>query len=273
MKIKLHPIFLLIAALYVIFGKCKLIICSVLAVLLHEAGHLFMAKYFGYRLNKICLMPYGAVVKGAENLDNKADFYVSCFGPITSLLVAIITIAIWWIFPNTYDFTYDFVKINVGIAVVNLIPISPLDGARIVLSLSKNRLKTTKILKFAGRIFSVALIVTFFVSLFYEPNFTLLTFGIFLFIGATESETKEWENYVFLLAFGQKEYDFGVSEKVIRVALSVSLKRLLNLTDSKSLVTFLVVDEKGEVKRTITESDLTHLVQEYPLKTKIFEIY
>ena len=54
----------MLVVLYVVSGKWQITLCSVLAVILHETGHLFVAKYFGYTLNKICLMPYGAVIKG-----------------------------------------------------------------------------------------------------------------------------------------------------------------------------------------------------------------
>lgn len=273
MKIKLHPAFLMLAVLYVIMGKWQITLCSVLAVILHEAGHFAVAKYFGYTLNEICLMPYGAVIKGDENLDKKAEFYVSIAGPITSLIIALVIVATWWIFPSTYDYTVDFAKTNILVCFVNLLPSYPLDGARIVLSLSKNRLKIVRWLKFAGIITAILFVVAFIITCFYGVNFTLLTFGVFLFAGALDGSKKEGENYVLKTAFLQKQYKQGVEEKRIRVSKNVTLRKMLNLVRSDCVVTFIVVDEKGGVVKTLCEKELTNLIERYPLTTKIFQIY
>ncbi|MDD7458125.1 MAG: hypothetical protein PUK83_06850 [Clostridia bacterium] len=273
MKIKLHPAFLTLVVLYVVSGKWQITLYSVLAVILHETGHLVVAKYFGYTLNKICLMPYGAVIKGDENLDKKAEFYVSIAGPITSLVIALLTVATWWIFPSTYDFTVDFVKTNIAVCFVNLLPSYPLDGARIVLSLSKNRLKSIRLLKVVGILTAILFIVTFIVSCFYEANFSLLIFGLFLLIGAWEGSKKEGENYVLKTAFLQKQYEQGVEEKRVRVSKNVTLRKMLNVVRPNSIVVFLIVDEKGKIVKTIEEYKLTELIEKYTLSTRIFHIY
>ena len=261
------------SVLYALIGKWQITLCSVLVVILHETGHLVVAKYFGYTLNKICLMPYGAVIKGDENLDKKAEFYVSIAGPITSLVIALLTVATWWIFPSTYDFTVDFVKTNIAVCFVNLLPSYPLDGARIVLSLSKNRLKSVKLLKVVGIITAILFIVTFIVSCFYGVNFSLLIFGLFLLIGAWEGSKKEGENYVLKTAFLQKQYEQGVEEKRVRVSKNVTLRKMLNIVRSDSIVVFLIVDDSGKPIKTLEEQVLTQLLEKYSLSTKIYQIY
>ena len=242
---------------------------GIVAVILHELGHKTAAKYCGYYLKEIKLLPYGAVLSGEENIDKKSERIIAISGPLVSLLVALIFVAIWWIFPSSYYYTKNFVYTNLAIFIVNLIPVYPLDGARVLLSFSKNRLKILKILRVLGIIFSFIFMVLFIVSAFYEINFTIGTFAIFLFIGATSGTKKESENYILNSAFLVKDYLNGVESKTIYLSSNVLLLKLVKLLNPKTINTYVIVDSND---KNITEENLQELIKKYPLSSKIKDI-
>ena len=61
---KFHWSFIVLGILFAVFGKFVQFLCYVITILIHELGHYFMAKKFGYNLNTITFMPYGAGISG-----------------------------------------------------------------------------------------------------------------------------------------------------------------------------------------------------------------
>lgn len=272
MKLKLHPLFLLFSLILIIYGQGVALFYGIVAVVLHELGHKTTAKYYGYYLKEIKLLPYGAVISGEENIDKKSERIIAISGPVVSLLIAIIFIAFWWIIPTSYYYTKGFVYTNLGIFFVNLIPVYPLDGARFILTFSKNRLKALKILRILGVIFSFIFMILFIVSAFYDINFTLGIFAIFLFVGATSGTKKESENYVLNSAFIVKDYQSGVEGKKIYITSDALLLKLVKLLSPKTINTYIIVDSNS-TNNVISEEKLEELVKKYPIYTKIKDIY
>src|SRR5690554_6494290 len=195
-KIKLHPFFLLLILVFVLLGKWQIALYSLLAVLLHEGAHFIVARLLGYRLSKLTLMPYGAVLYTDEELLPMDEAYISVAGPAGNFLIAALIMALWWLLPQTYGYIYIFCHANVVIGTFNLLPFYPLDGSRLILSLSKNRQKTLKILKIMGIVASFLFMAGFMASAFFEINFSLGIIGVLLFAGSFNADNKE--RYVHL---------------------------------------------------------------------------
>lgn len=64
---RVHPLFLLAGAYACFHRSLPLYLGAVLVALEHECAHSFAAARLGFRLNRVVLMPYGAVISG--NLD------------------------------------------------------------------------------------------------------------------------------------------------------------------------------------------------------------
>ncbi|MBO7297673.1 MAG: hypothetical protein J6U60_01345, partial [Clostridia bacterium] len=60
-RLTLHPLFIAVGVWYCFTGELFLFLLSCLVALQHECAHAFAAAKLGYKLNKIVLMPYGAV--------------------------------------------------------------------------------------------------------------------------------------------------------------------------------------------------------------------
>ena len=147
-KVKIHPLFYLLGIYFAFTGKIFIFLIYTATAVIHELGHSYVASSQGYRLNKITLMPFGAVVSGnIEGLKASDEIKVAIAGPFINLAVALFFVATWWIFPEAYAFTDVVAEANFIMAVINFLPVFPLDGGRIVLAILSSKMNKTKAIK------------------------------------------------------------------------------------------------------------------------------
>ncbi|MDR3216940.1 MAG: hypothetical protein LBT55_05950 [Clostridiaceae bacterium] len=271
MKLKIHPLYLALAAVLIPLGYGWALLFSAVAALWHEAAHFFVARERGYRMRETVLMPYGAVLNGYERLDRLSETLIAVAGPVASLLAAVMTAALWWIFPSSYAYTRLFFDVNLMLFLFNLLPAFPLDGSRIVLGLSKNRIRALKSLKIAGIVFSLALFALFIVSMFVRFNFTLGIMAVFLFVGAISGTKKELYFSVAGIASEAKDYAHGVEEHTVYIDGDATLASLLKHVGNRRITNFVIVLDGAENKR-LSENTLRILLHSHKLQTKIKDV-
>jgi stage IV sporulation protein FB len=203
-RLSLHPLFLAVGIFYCLKGELFLFLMSCLIAVQHECAHAFSAARLGYRLNKIVLMPFGAVIDGdMRGLSLKDEIVIAVWGPLCNLFTAAFFAAIWWFTPTMYAFTDTACFSSLSIALVNLLPAYPLDGGRILRCVltrifCKNTAdyqaaerKSEKWTKGVTLFFATALLMVFILLLFRRTyNFSLLFFAGFLFFGALGNKDK-----------------------------------------------------------------------------------
>ena len=195
---RLHPLFIAVGVWYCFKGELFLFLLSALVAIQHECAHAFASARLGYKLNKIVLMPFGAVIDGdLRGISFKDEIFVALCGPLCNLITAGFFVALWWLTPTVYAFTDTACYSSLAIGLINFLPAYPLDGGRILrCALARAFLKTqpeeSKALRTAQIICRILtlLFAGVFILIFVlqcvkkTPNFTLLAFGIFLFVGA-----------------------------------------------------------------------------------------
>ena len=130
---RLHPLFLIVGVWYACTGELFLFLMSALVAIQHECAHAFASARLGYKLNKIVLMPFGAIIDGdLRGITCKDEIFVALCGPLCNLITAGFFVALWWLTPTMYAFTDTACRSSLSIALVNLLPAYPLDGGRIV---------------------------------------------------------------------------------------------------------------------------------------------
>ena len=126
----------------------------------------------------------GAVITTNSSFIEEHDIIISLCGPLVNVILILITICLWWIFPLSYLYTYDFLICNIAVLIFNLLPIYPLDGGRIVASVCVKsgiaRSKVLKVNKVWCLVLGVIFLVLYVVSIFIKTNMNLLITGIFL---------------------------------------------------------------------------------------------
>ena len=178
LKINIHPTFIVFACLLIYFGQALLFFNYLLVIFLHELSHAFIARRLGYNIKNIKLIPFGICLNiNSFSITPKDEIKIALAGPITNLFLVLCTVALWWVFPSTYNYTYIFCYANFITAIFNLIPAFPLDGGRVLLAILKQKFngKTAiKICKLFNIIICLFLVFLFVFSCFFNINLTYL---------------------------------------------------------------------------------------------------
>lgn len=240
-----------------------------ISVVLHELAHAKVASLRGYKLKKIVLMPYGAVLQGKENWSRRDSLYIAIAGPASNACIVIIILALWWLTPNIYTYTYELFRSNISLLIFNLLPCFPLDGGRIALSLAEDKLKFLKKLKIFGIIVGILFIGLGIATLWFVFNITLIIGGCFLIVGAISGNEQERYYHVLSNLPFSKNYLNGVVCMEIIVSCETSLLKLLEFIKPTKKILFVVVDNELKIIKKIKEEDVKNFMIKYPLTEKI----
>ncbi len=268
-----HPLFLLVGVWFAITGKLFLFLISALVAVQHECAHAFASARLGYKLHKIVLMPFGAIIDAdLHGISLKDEIFVALCGPLCNLCTALFFGAIWWFAPTMYAFTDTAFYSSISIALVNLLPAYPLDGGRVLrCALTRAFLKrysqADKAEKLADRIcriislfLSLAMLGLFlFQTLHTTPNITLLPFALFLFVGAIGNKDKlaVYRKIDFSL---HRPMQNGVEIRRVAVLDSCSIKTALRFITKGSYLVLEVYDEAENRLFNLTQNELAHLL-------------
>ena len=128
LNIHISPLYIIASFFMIYFGAFDVFCYYLIALWIHEFGHYIVSKRLGYMVNNIDIMPYGASMSGNTNYKNNTHkFMVTVAGPIFNFMLALIIVAIWWVYPNTYAYTHILLEANLYIGIFNLIPLFPFD--------------------------------------------------------------------------------------------------------------------------------------------------
>ena len=267
-----HPLFLLFGAYFAATGKLFLFLNCTVVALLHECGHAFAAAKIGYRLNRIVLMPYGALVKGdIDGVSLKDEIFIALAGPLVNAACAVLFVALWWCFPDTYPYTDVAAYSSAAIALVNLIPAWPLDGGRILycaIAKAKGEKLAGRIARGAGLFFGIVLFAMFVYGCFVQVNFTMLFFSLFLLAGAVGGKNCSYDRIRYDYA---KEMRRGMEIKRVAVVKDCKIKRLLSFMERGKYLEITVYDEDGRFFGEITQGELVKILETAELYAPVGE--
>jgi stage IV sporulation protein FB len=108
---------------------------GLLALLLHETGHLLTARGLGHRVRSLELWPFGAALAMDLGTGSRGALPVALAGPLCNLAAAAMSLLLLRLLPPTEGVMEPFFLVNLSLAAVNLLPAEPLDGGRALSSL------------------------------------------------------------------------------------------------------------------------------------------
>ncbi len=116
------------------------VFCS---IIWHELGHALARKRFGASFSELRLYSFGGLCSGPGRFTRTESMIISAAGPAANLALGVLIwataqspLAVGWWMPF---FVSMALWINVGWAILNLLPIPPLDGGRIMEAAMANR--------------------------------------------------------------------------------------------------------------------------------------
>lgn len=276
LPIKIHPLFFMVGIISVFFNNFGFFLIYTLSVVLHELGHAFVAKKRGYKMDTIKLMPYGAVLFGeTDEFTPKDEYIIALAGPLTNLLLSVVCIASWWLFPSLYSFTLEFCVASLIAGVFNLLPVFPLDGGRVVLgflSSKMDRKLATKIVKIITVIFSILLFILFLFSFFLGFNMSIGIAAVLLFANVITDAKDSSYKRISSLFDRKRQIIRGIEQRVMQVGEDTKLRVLVSKIERGKITIFHVLNENGKLIKIISEDDLKQLIQKYRFSERVGDI-
>lgn len=130
----LHPGMLLYAVYAMITGHGLFLVVATISILLHEAAHALTAAAFKQMPSSVELTPLGAVMRLED--ENRLSFgkrlLMLFSGPAATLLLCYVAIRLAETQCSTVQLSRMLFMSNLSILLMNLLPVLPLDGGRIV---------------------------------------------------------------------------------------------------------------------------------------------
>jgi Zn-dependent protease len=161
-------------------------ILALLSVLWHEVGHLWAARRDEIRVNAVTLFVSGGVHQLNKPLHEPwRAIRFALAGPLFSLALAALFVGLWWLkaaWPWLAAVSGILAIFNLGLALFNLLPAYPLDGAwlwpALALQLGRRVGLAPRDLAFAGEITGIGLIGLGSVTLFVGELLIALGLGL-----------------------------------------------------------------------------------------------
>lgn len=219
----------------------------------------------------ITIMPYGGSLECSEDYNDSDNILIALSAPLFNLAVATFIVALWWLMPDVYNYTRELCFANLSLGLINLLPLYPLDGSRVVISLVRNKIKAVNILKWITIVVGGLMLIGGIVLIFFTFNVTLPVFGLFLILSGIF--TSKGQSYYHLANSRPfvKDYTQGLKEEVVYISGDSQLFKFLRYLGRDKICKFIVIDGKGDRVCVVEERTLEKLCMSHELSVSIFE--
>ena len=269
----IHPTMFILLFDSIVAGMFWLFLIYFVSIVYHEFAHAIISKKLGYKAEKIVLYPTGALLYGeTDEFTFKDEILISLAGPIANLIVVVLFVFLWWIFPELYNYSSDIVVANLSLATFNLLPVFPLDGGRIllaILSTKFDRKTASKIARKIACVFSAVLFVIFVYSLFYFPNFQFGIMSIILFISSISEDKNLAIKRIAKTDIKRRKLVHGLKSVVLCFGIDATLKKIYDRIDNFAIYRIVIVNEQYAEIASFGEIDIENLCTSYPLSITI----
>lgn len=241
-------------------------------VVVHEFGHITMARRFGIQTPDVILLPIGGVAR-LERIpdDPKQEFAIAIAGPLVTAAIALV-LFLWLkvtgqvaalqtaLQINDFDslgFAANLMLANTFLLVFNLIPAFPMDGGRILRSLLASRvglMRATRIATSVGQFIAVA---GGLYALTHQMFLAALV-ALFVFLGASAEASAMETRFV---GAGLQVAQMMVTQ-FRTIPIYATLAQAVDLLLAGEQREFPVVDNDGRAEGLLTRDDLIRGLRE-----------
>lgn len=259
-----------IVLIILICSSSEVILSAFLWVILHEVSHIVLACMLGCKFYNIELHVFGAKAElgDLEILTDVKRIFIYLAGPLFNFIVFIIFFIISFRYDSKWITTS--LNLNLGLAIFNLLPAYPLDGARIYeILISKKILykKSQKIIRLSSYCIAMSFIcisLLLFI-LIHKLNISMVI-AAFIIIYVTRAEQKS-TMYITMGNMVKKRKKLIKNNYIENKSLSVYYKsylvNVLGLVDRNKFNTFYVLDDDMELLYILQENELISALKFY----------
>ena len=153
-----NPLFYISAFICILTGYLKVFVLTMFIILIHELGHILVSKIFKWKIDKIVILPFGGLIIFNEKIDNSLlqEFLITISGPLLQLIITLLI--------NNSLLN----NISYSLLIFNLLPITPLDGSKIL------NILLNKFICFRVSYYLVLLISLLFIIIIFKFNLIII---------------------------------------------------------------------------------------------------
>lgn len=231
-------------------------------VLLHEFGHIGMARRFGVKTPDVVLLPIGGLAR-LERIpeEPRQELLIALAGPLVTLVLVGVFALIVRVqgaglvpgrgAPWEWSLPLALFAANAGLLVFNLIPAFPMDGGRVLRAALASRLglgRATRIAAAVGRGFAMLFGLWGLVN----GQFVLVLVALFIYLGATaEAQSVETRLAGRGLTVGRM-----MLTRFDTLPVHAPLQRAVDLLLAGDQREFPIVDNAGRLEGLLTREHL-----------------
>lgn len=257
-NVSVHLWTVLLFCVSLFFDFFEMLVISYCIVALHEMSHIWVAKRCRVPLEGVWVLPFGITMKisGEYVLKPSNEVKICLAGPLCNFVLAYLVYRLYGGVYREY-----IIATNLVMGVFNLLPALPLDGGRITRALLVKRYGHIRSTTIAFKITRLVAIVIglfgVFVLLVTKFNFSFLIIGAFLVANITEEKKRANSVIMKDILYSRKKLAKGISASSVIV---VNLyEKAINVISGLSYDRYYIVyvtDSKGEVLKTVTETEI-----------------
>ena len=237
--------------------------------MVHEAGHLVASKILGYSNNGIRIEPFGVCLKLSSHIsDSLHEFFISMAGPFVNFILIAMGTALAY---GGVNIPATFFISNFYMLFINLLPVMPLDGGRIILSVLKMEIgekKAQKMLNYISVPVVCALAIFGVVLLFKSKmNASLLLASLFMCNNIKIIGNKSMD----IVSMYDMKFDCDTA-RVYYMNADMTVKEAIKRLPFEELCIVFVVSEDGKTQNVITNKYVLNVSGDNYLNWKIADI-
>ncbi|MBB4226507.1 site-2 protease family protein [Rhizobium mongolense] len=249
------------------WGGIAFIIAVFVCVVLHEFGHIAVARYFGIKTPDITLLPIGGVAR-LERMPEvpHQELLIAIAGPLVNVAIAALIILAIGASAGIEQMTdvedpgggflARLAGVNIFLVLFNMIPAFPMDGGRVLRAALASRFTWSRATQIAATIGQGLAFVFGFVGLLYNP--LLIFIGIFVYLAATaeaqNAQIRELSSRVLIS-------DVMVT-KFVELERSASIDEAIEMLLATTQREFPVTDSAGRFEGLLTREDMIRALKD-----------
>lgn len=166
-KIRISYFFITLICFMLATDRTGYLIPCIIAIILHELGHLFTMWIFECAPKEINLVPTSIEIVRSFAIKPYGETIISLMGPIVNLFIALIFYINYLYFKSNFLIVFSLLNFIIGI--YNLLPVKSLDGGTVLF----NCISKKHGLEVANKVLTIITLIC---------GFIILTLAIFLLI-------------------------------------------------------------------------------------------
>lgn len=273
-KIRIHPAFVLYLLSMAAFSSWQMTLCAACALLVHETGHYAVSRLLGERIDRVELTPFGGVMTYAPSSSPSKGIRGVCVaagGPAANWLALLAAASAQGQQLLGDAGAQAFAMANLAMMCLNLLPVLPLDGGRIVFSIGYYLFPAARLISLltaCGMLTGLALVLLALYGLIVlgTLNCSQLMIGGYLMLCAGRSRAEVLAQNLYAVVQERLESVEGIRTlRVYCVPQDIRVQALLEPMERTPCAAFVFENAQGV--HVVSEKDVCRFLLETPSLT------